>query len=264
MKLQHPLLVAVSAVTMVLLLVAITIGTVDALAADDEAPAPEVGALPPGPVAAPQSESATPTTTTTSTTSTTTTTLPSTTTTTAAPAPQESVAKSAVSTPTTTTTVAPATTPAPATTTTTTAPPATTTTTTAPPATTTTTTAPPVGGYDASAEGQLVSLINNLRASAGVPGLAHIGELRSYARGWSKHMGETGTLAHSNLNNIPGPWQSAAENVAVSPTVKSAFDMLVGSSGHYANMVNPTFTEFGVGVWADADGTLWVTNVFRG
>lgn len=150
-------------------------------------------------------------------------------------------------------------------TTTTTAPPVTTTTTVPAPTTTTTTTEPQqAGGYDASAESQLVSLVNNLRASVGVPALAHVGVLQSYGRSWSQHMAETGSFEHSNLYDIPGPWQSAAENIAVSTSVQSAFNALVASSGHYANMVNPTFTEIGSGVWTDAGGRVWVTHVFRG
>ncbi|MEN8113370.1 MAG: CAP domain-containing protein [Actinomycetota bacterium] len=258
MKSKHPLLLVVSVATVVLLLIGITIGAVDALAAGDEVESPGVAAPVSAPLAVPQSEPTSTTSTTSSTTTTstssTTTTSTSSTTTTVAPAPQKSVPKTPA--PTTTTT-------APTVTTTTVAPATTTTTTTVAP--TTTTTAPArVAGYDASAEGQFVSLVNNLRAAAGVPALTHVGELRSYARGWSKHMGETGVLSHSNLYNIPGPWASAAENVAVGPTVDSTFGSLRASSGHYANMVNASFTEFGVGVWADADGTLWVTHVFRG
>ena len=109
-----------------------------------------------------------------------------------------------------------------------------------------------------------MSLVNNLRASVGVPALAHVGVLQSYARSWSQHMAETGSFEHSNLYDIPGPWQSAAENVAVSISVQSAFNALVASSGHYANMVNPTFTEIGSGVWIDAGGRVWVSHVFRG
>jgi uncharacterized protein YkwD len=140
-----------------------------------------------------------------------------------------------------TTTTAISTTVAPLTTT------STTTSTTVVPTTTTTTTPTTepqqVGGYDASAESQLVSLVNNLRASIGIPALAHVGSLHSCARSWSHHM---------------------AENIAVSNSVQSAFNALVASSGHYANMVNPTFTEIGSGVWADAGGRVWVTQVFRG
>jgi len=156
---------------------------------------------------------------------------------------------------TTSTTVAP---------TTTTAPPTTTTSTTVAPVQTTTTTPQRAAAYDASAESQLVSLVNNLRASVGVPALAHAGDLRSYARSWSQHMSDSGSFAPSNVNNVPGPWQSAAENIAVSDSVQAAFNALVASSGHYANMINGTFTEIGSGVWADADGSLWITNVFRG
>jgi len=164
---------------------------------------------------------------------------------------------------TTSTTVAPTTT-TQVVTTTTNAPP--TTTTTAAPAPTTTTTTEPqrVAGFGSSAESQFVSLVKNPRASVGLPALAHVGALQSYARSWSQHMAETGTFEHTNMYNIPGPWQSVAENIAVSTSVQPAFNALVASSGHYANMVNPTFAEIGSGVWTDAGGKLWVTHVFRG
>ncbi|MCJ7781398.1 MAG: CAP domain-containing protein [Acidimicrobiia bacterium] len=136
--------------------------------------------------------------------------------------------------------------------------------TTTAPIQTTTTAAQRVAGYDPSAESQFVSLINDLRASVGVPALAVVGELRSYARNWSQHMSESGTFEHSNVYDIPGPWQSVAENIATSTSVQNAFNGLVSSSGHYANMVDPDFTEIGSGVWIDTDGKLWVTHVFRG
>jgi hypothetical protein len=46
--------------------------------------------------------------------------------------------------------------------------------------------------------------------------------------------------------------------------VASLSAVLVAISGHYANMVNATFTEIGSGVWTNAGGKLWVTHVFRG
>jgi uncharacterized protein YkwD len=212
-----------------------------------------------------------------------TTTMTTTTSTTVVPVAATSTTTSTTVAPTTTTTTpaATTTTKAPSTTsttspptaatvksqvtTTTTVPPVITTTTVPAPTTTTTTTEPQqAGGYDASAESQLVSLVNNLRASVGVPALAHVGVLQSYSRSWSQHMAETGSFEHSNLYDIPGPWQSVAENIAVSTSVQSAFNALVASSGHYANMVNPTFTEIGSGVWTDAGGRVWVTHVFRG
>lgn len=219
---------------------------------DPTAEAVSAGSIPSSTTSTTISATVVPTTTTTTVAATTTTTVPAVTTTT-----------TATSTPTTTIPVA-ATVKAPVPTTTTTAPPVTTTIAVPAPTTTTTTEPQRVAGYDASAESQFVSLVNNLRASAGLSALAPVGELRSYARSWSQHMAETGTFAHSNLYDIPGPWQSVAENIAVGSSVQSAFNALVSSSGHYANMVNPTFTEIGSGVWIDAGGKLWVTHVFRG
>ena len=224
-------------------------------------PAPD-----PGLVAVPQNPSSTTTTPpATSTTIVPTTTTSTTTSTTFAPTTTTLAVTTTTNAPPTTTTQPPVASTVRAPVTTTTTVPTATPTTAAPAPTTTTTTEPQrVAGFDSSAEAQFVSLVNNLRASVGLPGLAHIGALQSYARSWSQHMAETGTFAHSNLYDIPGPWQSVAENIAVGPGVQSAFNALVASSGHYANMVNPTFTEMGSGVWTDADGKLWVTHVFRG
>jgi uncharacterized protein YkwD len=77
-------------------------------------------------------------------------------------------------------------------------------------------------------------------------------------------MAGVGNLEHSNVNNLPGPWQSAAENVAMGGSVQATFNALASSSGHHANMVNPSFTEIGSGVWVDASGQMWITHVFRG
>lgn len=228
----------------------------------------DAGSTPPEPSPDVVAGAAIPSSTTTTSMTVATTVVPTTTSTAVAPATTTMIPAVTTTTtaPSATTTTAPpvdATVKAPVTVATTTPAPVTTTPVPAP--TTTTTTAPPqVAGFDSSAESQFVSLVNSLRASVGVPALDHVGVMQSHARSWSQHMAETGTFEHSNLYDIPGPWQSVAENIAASTSVQSAFNALVASSGHYANMVNPAFTEIGSGVWTDAGGKLWVTHVFRG
>ncbi|GEM_PF-2923882 len=162
---------------------------------------------------------------------------------------------------TTTTTVAPTTTTVPTTTTTATQPaprPITTTTSTTAPA------PPPEAVPDPAAETQFLSLVNGLRSSRGVPPLSMDGSLRSYARSWSVRMATTGTFAHSNISSLLDPWSAVAENIATGAGVASLFDALVASPSHLENMLNPAYGATGVGVAVDADGVVWITQVFAG
>lgn len=170
----------------------------------------------------------------------------------------------------TTTTVPPSTTTAPPSTTTTppssdassesSAPPTTSPPTTAPPTTSPPTTAAQ-GGFDAGAESDFASRINSLRSSNGLGSLQRNGSLDSYARNWAKSMGQNGSLSHSNIGSLLGPWGAVGENVGVGGSVSVVFDALVGSSGHRENMVGD-WTHMGIGVWRDAQGALWTSHVF--
>jgi len=113
-------------------------------------------------------------------------------------------------------------------------------------------------------ESQFRSSINGLRGSVGVAALASDGSLNSYARNWARQMAETGDFSHSNIGDLLGPWSTVGENISWGYSVQSMFNGLVGSTGHYNNMVNPAFTHLGVGVWVDADGKIWTTHVFGG
>lgn len=135
-----------------------------------------------------------------------------------------------------------------------------TTTTTSPPLATTTTTAPQTGSFNSAYESQFRSLINGFRSTP----LLSDSSLNSYARSWSRHMAESGNFGHSNIQSLLPPWSTVAENIAYGSSVPSMFDALKASSGHRSNMVNESFTHVGVGVWVDADGTVWTTHVFAG
>ncbi len=138
------------------------------------------------------------------------------------------------------------------------------------PVTTTTTSVPapappaeePTG--DAAAESQFVGLINDLRTSRGLPALKVDAGLRTYARTWSDHMASTAGFTHSNISSLLGTWSKVGENIASGAGVAVLFDALVASPGHLENLVNPDYTHIGVGVAVDADGVLWVTQVFGG
>lgn len=141
-----------------------------------------------------------------------------------------------------------------------TTPPATTTpATTAPPAP-----PPPAGAFSGSMESQLAADINGLRQSVGLPGLARNGDLDGYARWWAKELAEAGSLSHSNIGSLLGPWSTVGENVAFGGSAGSIFSALVNSPGHYANMVGAGFTAYGIGVYVDGAGLVWTCHVFAG
>ena len=152
-------------------------------------------------------------------------------------------------------------------TTTTTAPAPTTTVrtarTTSPPATSPPTTSAPSAAptHDPGAENQFASSINSYRSSNGLPALTRSGSLDSHARAWAQQLVENGSLSHSNIGSLLGDWSAVAENVGYGGSVGGVFDALVGSSGHRQNMLGD-YTHVGIGVYRDAEGTLWTTHVF--
>lgn len=137
------------------------------------------------------------------------------------------------------------------------------------PTTTATTVAPPpapkpAGDFSGPMENQLAADINGLRQSVGLAGLARNGDLDGYARWWAKELAAAGSLSHSNIGSLLGPWSTVGENVAFGGSSGSIFSALVNSSGHYANMVGASFTSYGIGVYVDAAGTVWTCHVFAG
>jgi uncharacterized protein YkwD len=173
-------------------------------------------------------------------------------------ASQEAAAPEVPATPsTTTTTTVPATT-------TTTAPPA-------PPPTVVTArraTAPapaplPVVTPDVDGEARALQLVNAERAQAGVAPLLLNTTARSVARSWSIHMATAG-LAHNpdlsadlNRAGLRG-WASCGENVGYSDDVDGAHVLFMASPSHRANILDPRFSQAGIGVVHSA-GRVWVT-----
>lgn len=118
---------------------------------------------------------------------------------------------------------------------------------------------------DAGAESQFVSAINGVRASRGLAGLSVDGTLTAKARSWAAQMAAGtcgGGICHSNLaSGAPSDWQRLGENVGMGPSVSSIHGAFVGSSAHYANMVDAGFNRVGVGV-AYSGGTMFVAEEF--
>lgn len=116
---------------------------------------------------------------------------------------------------------------------------------------------------DSGMESSFVSQLNAARASNGLPALSVNGSLTSVARSWSKTMADEGKLYHNpSLGSQVSGWKKVGENVGRGPSVNSIHAAFMASPGHKRNILDPDWTEVGVGVVVK-DGTVWVTQVFR-
>ena len=105
--------------------------------------------------------------------------------------------------------------------------------------------------------------INDLRAKSGQPALLPDSELVAKAQAQSAAMAAQGRLFHSTLRDgVSGNPRRMGENVAYAGTVDQAFQALLNSPPHLANMVDGSFNRVGVGVFTGSDGRIWVTMVF--
>lgn len=116
---------------------------------------------------------------------------------------------------------------------------------------------------DSGAEAQFVQLINQERASRGLPALRVASDLVGVARSHSQEMAAAQDLYHNpELATDVRNWQKVGENVGRGPSVARIHAAFMASSGHAANILHPDWTEVGVGVEV-VDGRVWVTEVFR-
>jgi uncharacterized protein YkwD len=128
---------------------------------------------------------------------------------------------------------------------------------------------PPVpaapGPWDAAAEADFVALLNAERAQAGLPGLAVDASLRASARSQVVALMDHGGLFHQDLHDdLAQGWSIVGENVGYGPNAGVIHSALVASPGHHANLVHTRYTSVGIGVQVDANGRMWVSQVFGG
>jgi uncharacterized protein YkwD len=111
-------------------------------------------------------------------------------------------------------------------------------------------------------EAAFVADINALRASRGLPTLQVRANLVGKARGWAGTMAGAQKIWHSRLSaGVGARWQKLGENVGRGPSERLLQAAFIASPTHFANLVDPAFTNIGVGVVA-AGGTLFVSQVF--
>lgn len=117
---------------------------------------------------------------------------------------------------------------------------------------------------------QLLDLVNQSRADAGVAPLTWDDRLGCLARDWSTHMASTGRLEHRDLNatiNSPGyeNYKTLGENIARGPRSMSATSLhsaWMASDAHRANILSAAYTTFGFG--SASSNLLYATENFGG
>jgi len=130
-------------------------------------------------------------------------------------------------------------------------------------------------GGAAAKEQQMVNLINQARANAGLPPLQVSSQLTNAARAKSRDMIEKNYFSHTSptygsftnlLNQYGVSYRSAAENLAMNSngSVTGAHDMLMGSPGHRTNILGGSYSLVGVGIQVRSDGSHFYTQLFVG
>ncbi len=118
---------------------------------------------------------------------------------------------------------------------------------------------------------ELLTRVNQERQQAGVNPLRLNPQLTTAAQGHAQDMANTGRISHtgsdgstmrSRIDATGYRWRAIGENVAMGqPTAAAVMESWLNSPGHRQNLLNPTFTELGLGR-AEAGGRLYWVQVF--
>ena len=132
------------------------------------------------------------------------------------------------------------------------------------------TTSAPTG--NAAFEAEVVAIVNTERAEAGCAAVTSDDRLTAAARGHSADMAARGYFSHTTpegvqfstrITNAGYRWSGAGENIAKGQrTPAEVMTGWMNSPGHKANILNCGFKNIGVGVAADAQGSLVWTQEF--
>ncbi|MBB3020672.1 Ca2+-binding RTX toxin-like protein [Microvirga lupini] len=121
-----------------------------------------------------------------------------------------------------------------------------------------------------------LKLVNETRAKVGAKPLSFDGELLESSDAHSlwmgktnifSHTGEGGSTAGARMTSAGYEWQAWGENIAwrygplTEETIRGLHDQFVNSPGHYANLINGTFQEIGIGLQVGKGG-VYVTQNF--
>ncbi len=116
-----------------------------------------------------------------------------------------------------------------------------------------------------SIEEQVVILVNKERQAKGLNPLKHNAKLSDVARKKSQDMRDNNYFSHTSpvygspfdmMKKFGITYKTAGENIAMGySSAQQVMQGWMNSSGHRANILNPSFTQIGVGY--EADGHYW-------
>ena len=128
--------------------------------------------------------------------------------------------------------------------------------------------------YALSPQEQLaVNLLNQARQNEGLEPLKVNLQLSKLAADFAQDMRNRKFFAHvdpdgkdpfDRMAAVGIDFPNAGENIALSPDVETAHRMLLESPLHRENILNPKFSEIGIGVRPDARGGVYLVQEFIG
>lgn len=121
-------------------------------------------------------------------------------------------------------------------------------------------------------EAEVVRLVNIERQKEGLQPLVASTELSNVARKKSEDMAQKNYFSHTSptygspfdmMKSFGISYRTAGENIAKGQlTAQSVVNAWMNSSGHRANIMNPSFNKIGVGHFKSSNGTNYWTQMF--
>ncbi|ABK52016.1 Allergen V5/Tpx-1 family protein [Acidothermus cellulolyticus 11B] len=121
----------------------------------------------------------------------------------------------------------------------------------------------------ASPASELAAATNAARLSAGLPALSVDAGMSAVAQSWANHLAATQVLAHNpQVQTQISNWVVLGENVGMAMDIPSVQQAFMKSAEHRDNILNPAFTQMGVGAASSTYPScgctvLWVVVDFR-
>jgi uncharacterized YkwD family protein len=119
----------------------------------------------------------------------------------------------------------------------------------------------------------MVSLVNQARAQAGLKALNNYGSLVNMANTKAKDIVTNNYFSHTSptygspfdmMKSNGIAYLYAGENLAINQNVQAAEQALMNSPEHKANILNPNFTDIGIGIAQKSDGSYVYVQEFIG
>lgn len=119
----------------------------------------------------------------------------------------------------------------------------------------------------------MISLVNQARAQSGLKALSQDSQLTNIAGLKSSDLAKNNYFSHNSptygspfdmMKKYGVSYLYAGENLAMNQNVQSAENALMNSPDHKANILNPSFTNIGVGVSQKSDGSKIYVQMFIG